>query len=210
MPDEVTSTDAIAERDGEEEARSSIVASETAPPEGINFHVTMTRWTQDDMEDLIVEAAARLVLGKLSDNRLAKLIEEKVLAEIVKRADAKISEIAEDVMGHALVPVSWSQKPTVTIGETLAHLSRAYLEQIVDAEGKVSTDNYSYASREKLKRIDFLVRAAFDQKLGQEIAKATKDASNEAAKEVRAKYAEIVTAETSKLRAAISAAIEGK
>lgn len=208
MSNEIVTTEDIAASNGDEEVRSSIEATEEALPKGIGFHVTMTSWTLEDMEELIVEAAARRVLGRMNDNRLAKLIEDKVLAEISARANDAIARIADDVMGHALVPANYSQQAPVTIGETLAHLSRAYLEQMVDSDGKPPTDHWR--RQESMKRIDWIVRAAFDRKLGEEISKSTKVAADAAAKEVRAKYTEIVTSETDKLRAAIATAIAGK
>lgn len=204
----IDTTENIAERDEREECSSRIEATDEPQQGGINFHVSMRDYTMKDMEELIIEAAARQLLGRFSDKLLAKVIEEKVMAAMVARADAQLERIANDVMGHVLTPAAYSQKQPVTIGETLAHLGREYLEQKVTTDGKPGSE--AWHGSQLIKRIDYIARQAFEHKLTKELADATREASRTAVAEVKALYANVVTAETDKLRSAINAALAGK
>ena len=81
-------------RDDDNALQTSAVASHEEKPGGISFHVQMRDWTVNDMEELIIEAAARMIVGRTSDNKLSKLIEDRALALITERADAKLSAVA--------------------------------------------------------------------------------------------------------------------
>lgn len=200
----IIDTGDIAESNNEEQVRSNMVATVEPPPSGISFHVTMRSWTQDDMEELIVEAAARLLLGKMSDTRIAKLVEEKVLAAITERADARIAAVAADVMAHRLTPQGYGQKASVTIGETLAHLGREYLEQKIDRDGKPVFDSY----RDGTKRIDLIVSRHLDRAWSDEIGKVTNTAAAEIRRDLKARHEKIIAHEKTRLRDSVMKSIE--
>jgi hypothetical protein len=207
---QITSTEEIAEEDGREECDSRIEATEEPQKGGINFHVSMRDYTMADMEELIIEAAARQIIGRSADSKLAKAIEERVLAAVVAKADERIARIANDVMGYVLTPTHYAQKAPVTIGETLAHLGREYLEQNVTTSGELPNRDGRYYDRGSLmKRIDWIVKQAFEKALLTEVQKATAEASKAAAAEVRQTYANVVKDETDKLRTAIALAVAG-
>lgn len=185
-----------------ESPREDMVASTDEKPDGISFHVQMRNWTLDDMEELIVEAAARMLVGRTSDNKLSKLIEERALALVTERADAKLSAVAEDILGTTLTPASFGQKSPVTIGETLQHLGREYLSQLVTNEGQPPRDYYE---KQKAKpRIEQIVAAHFQAKFEKDIAEASSKLVREVTTELRARHEQVLAAEKARIAEALA------
>lgn len=207
MPDIIDTSDIAQEqaedgvRDWEDELQTSAVASDEEKPGGISFHVQMRDWTVNDMEGLIVEAAARIIVGRHGDTKIAKLIEERALALITERADAKLSAVATDVLGTTLTPKGYEQKSPITIGETIGMLGREYLEQLVGSDGKPA-DGYSRHSA--VKRLEHIVRSAMDKKFSDEIQKATNSVINEVRAEFKARHEQLLAAERARIAEALA------
>lgn len=190
------------EPSGDDELRTSAVASHEEKPGGISFHVQMRDWTVNDMEELIIEAAARMVVGRTSDNKLSKLIEDRAMSLITERADARLSAVASDVLGTTLTPKGYDQKTPVTIGETIGMLGREYLEQMVGSDGKPATD--SYGRNYGTKRLEYIVRAHMDHKFSEEIKTATSKFIIEVRNEIRARHEQMLAAEKARIAEALT------
>lgn len=189
-------------RDNDNDLQTSAVASHEEKPGGISFHVQMRDWTVNDMEELIIEAAARMIVGRTSDNKLSKLIEDRALSLITERADARLSAVASDVLGTTLTPKGYDQKTPVTIGETIGMLGREYLEQVVNRDGTVATDVYQ--RRDGMKRLERIVRDHIDQKFSDEIKKATNAVITEVRTEVRNRHEQMLAAEKARIAEALT------
>lgn len=208
MPDIIDTSD-IAQgqaedgvREWDDELQTSAVASEEEKPGGISFHVQMRDWTVNDMEELVVEAAARLIVGRTGDSKLAKLIEERALALITERADARLSSVASDVLGTTLTPKGYDQKNPVTIGETIGMLGREYLEQIVSRDGKPATEYYDRQAGTK--RLEYIVRTYMDQKFANEIKAATDAVIYQVRTEIKGRHEQMLAAEKARIAEALA------
>lgn len=208
MPDIIDTADIAneqfesGERGEDSELTTSAVASHEEKPGGISFHVQMRDWTVNDMEELIVEAAARIIVGRHGDAKIAKQIEERALALITARADAKLSAVADNVLGTTLTPKGFDQKAPVTIGEMIGMLGREYLEQVVGRDGKPVTDYYE--RQHGRKRLEHIVASAMDQKFKADIQNATSVVINELRAEFRARHEQMLAAEKARIAEALA------
>ncbi len=208
MPDIIDTADIAneqfesGERGEDSELTTSAVASHEEKPGGISFHVQMRDWTVNDMEELIVEAAARIIVGRHGDAKIAKQIEERALALITARADAKLSAVADNVLGTTLTPKGFDQKAPVTIGEMIGMLGREYLEHVVGRDGKPVTDYYE--RQHGRKRLEHIVASAMDQKFKADIQNATSVVINELRAEFRARHEQMLAAEKARIAEALA------
>lgn len=205
---EITSTADMAEDDwdsGEEpqDARSDIVATHEAEGRGIEFHVSMRDYTQRDMEELIIEAAARMIVGRHNDREMAKLIEAKCIEQITARADQTLRNVTAEIIDQPITPGYGDKKP-VTMREFLGLYGREYLSVTVDNDGKPSTDNWG----KRLTRMEWLVRRYMDNAFKTEIEKATNAAINEIKVGVAAKHKALLDAEKARFREYIDKAAQ--
>ncbi len=208
MPDIIDTSD-IAQgqaedglREWDDELQTSAVASHEEKPGGISFHVQMRDWTVNDMEELIIEAAARMIVGRTSDNKLSQQIEARALALITERADARLSTIASDVLGTTLTPKGYDQKTPVTIGETLGMLGREYLELKVLSDGKLP-DGYYDKDRAK-KRIEWIVQELLVGKFEDELKASSDVFIREIRADVKARHEAALAAEKARIVEALA------
>ena len=205
MPDIIDTNDMAeaADYNDDESPRSDMVASTEEKPEGISFHVQMRGWTLNDMEALIVEAAATQLVGRVGKNRFAELVEQRAIEILRERADAVLSKVATDVLATQLTPSGFGQKTPITIGESLGMLGREYLEQRVEPDGKAADRSYGYDR--KPTRMQWILSQTFTTKFSNELDKASAAGVKEVQSEIKAHQQAIIEAETAKFRAALSA-----
>lgn len=209
---EIVNTHDIAEEhwDGKGEPRdvdTDMVATHEATGKGIEFHVSMRSYTQQDMEELIVEAAASMIVGRSSNNNLVKLIEERCLALVTQKVDQHLSSVTDDIIDQPVTPKHSYGKPTadpVTMREFIGLTGRQYLSERVDNSGKVN----ERGSYNETSRIVYLVQRAMDHKFKNEIERATNAAVSTVQAEIRSMYAAIVEAEKARMRSAMEKAVE--
>ncbi len=208
MSNEITSTHELAEADGEDrEVDSDITATRDAENAPIEFHVQMRSYTQREMERLIVEAAAALIVGRHDKRELAKQIETRAIELINERITADLQDLTAEIIDQPVTPAYGDKKP-VTMRELIGLTGREFLTAKVDGRGRAQgeKDYDSYYKHEHGYRIAFLVRQAMDSKFKDEIAKATAAAVNEFRAELRKSHEAIVAAEMTRFREALSAA----
>lgn len=193
MSNEIADTGDILDRTGEGDIRENMVATHEPTDHKIQFHVSMRGWTQDDMEALIVEAAARIIVGRTGDNKLAKEIEAKCAELVTRRADAALAKVATDILDQPMIP-SFGAKEPVTMREYLGLYGREYLETKVDRGGW----------NNKTTRIVQIVSDLMDAKFKTEIERSTNAAVTEIKNEVRARHDAIIEAEKLRLREALA------
>lgn len=207
MTTQITSTHEMAEQswDGQSEPfddghDDDLVATKEPEDNGIEFHVSMRSYTKRAMDDLIVEAAASLIVGKQNKNEIAKLIEQKAIALISEKADAVLASVTTQIIDTPLTPTFGDKKP-VTMREFIGLTGQAYLTEAVGSDGKVPTDSWS--RREVTSRIAWMVQRAMETKFEKEIKAATGAAILEMQKEVRAQHEAILEAEKKRIREAL-------
>jgi len=188
--------------------RDDLSATTDSDPEAkIEFHVQMRSWTERDMGDLIVEAAARVLIGRHgTETVLAKAVQESAIAEITKRANARLAVVAKEVLNQPVLTDPYNKKEPVTIGEMIGLHTREYLTAQVGSDDK--WDDSYYGRRTNKPRIQWIVEKALDDKFKAEIERATNAAITEVKAALRAQHTALLTAETARLRAAIAKATE--
>lgn len=210
---EITSTHALAEDawDGNSDegldVQSDIVATEGASGRGIEFHVSMRNYTQHDMEGLIVEAAARVIVGECGNNKLAKLVEERCLALTTKKVDAHLASVTDAIIDTPIIPKfqfsGKSDDKPVTMREFIGLTGQAYLTQRVDSNGKPSTDGY-YSKP----RMQYLIETAMQSRFDTEIKKATNTVIADVQKAISDHHKAFLESEKARLREGLSKVIK--
>ncbi|WP_029002791.1 hypothetical protein [Azorhizobium doebereinerae] len=200
---EITSTYEMAENewDSGSEPRdvpTSMVATTEREHVGIEFHVSMRDYTKRDMDDLIVEAAARLIVGNYGTNKLAKLIEERCVALTVEKVDQHLAGITAEIIDQPVTPAFGDKKP-VTMREFIGLYGREYLTERVDSEGKPTRDSYRSEPR-----ITWLANRHMARTFTTEIEKATNAAIVEIRALINAKHKEALEAEKARIRDALA------
>ncbi len=207
---EIASTSEMAEAEwgAHEEPRdvdTDMVATKEAEGRGIEFHVSMRDYTQRDMEALIIEAAARQILGSRSDAALAKAIEAKCIELVDQKATAALAAVAAEIIEQPLIP-SFGSKDPVTMREFIGLTGRDYLTTRVDNSDK-PTPNDSWGRNNNPTRIERLVSKYMDQAFKKEIEKATNAAINEVRAAVKARHDALIAAEKTRLREALASVV---
>ncbi len=205
---EITSTHDLAAEayDGYDDngpaVQSDLVATKEAEGRGIEFRVSMRDYTQRDMEALIVEAAARVLVGEHGNNKLAKLIEERCIALTTEKANQHLAKITAEIIDQPITPkypFVKSDQPPVTMREFIGLTGREYLTAKVDSSGKPTTDGYYSKTR-----IQYLVEGHLDRIFKTEIEKATNTLIAEIRNGIAAQHKAFLDAEKARFREAMA------
>lgn len=202
MTDAIIDTQEMAEMcdfDEDQSPRADLAATaESDPAAKIEFHVQMTSWTLSDMESLIVEAAARTIVGKVDrPTELAKQIENRVREMLIQKADARLDAVTSEIIDQPVTPTYGDKKP-VTMREMIGLYGREYLTQVVNSDGNLTTDYYNV----KKPRMQWLTERALDAKFKAAITNATAAAISEVQREIRATHETFISEEKARMRAA--------
>ncbi len=197
-------TEIIATEDLPENEWSEDIAAttESEPAERLEFFVQMRGYTLREMDALIVEAAARQIVGNRSDSTLAKDIEKRCVELTSERVDAKLQKVTAEIVDQPMIPAFGSSKEPVTMRDFIGLTGRQYLAEMVGNDGKPSTDSYS-----RMPRMQYLIRQAMDQKFKREIESATNAAIREIQDAIRAEHKALIQAETARVREALAKAV---
>lgn len=174
-----------------------------APDKGISFHVQMQGYTQAAMDELIVEAAARLIVGRRADSAVAKQIEDACIKQVTDKANAALHSVTNEILDQPLIP-SFGDKKPVTMREFIGLTGREYLSERVDRDGK-TTSASGWGSQTQT-RIEWLVNNAMQKQFKTEIEKATSAAIVEVQKAIKDQHAMFLAAEKARLREALTKA----
>jgi hypothetical protein len=149
------------------------------------------------MDALIVEAAARIIVGKHGDTTLAKEIQARCVELTAQKADEALNRVTKEIMDQPMTPQYGDKKP-VTMRGFLELYGREYLSAKVDRDGKPDQNGYGAAPR-----MEYLVAKAMDSKFKQDIANATSAVIREVQAEIKARHAKLLDEEKAKIRLAI-------
>lgn len=204
MPEEIISTADIDDLCGEEGPDSNLVAvrGPTSPPHPIEFTVQMRGHTMNDMETLIVHAAATQLLGSRDKTKLAKEIEAACQSLILSKVNAGLAKITDAIIDQPLTPTSWGDKKPMTMREAINLTPSAYLSQKVDRDGKpTSSGAYSSAWGTML---EWIVWQNVSAKFKHELQATTNQAVRTVELEIKARHAAMIEEEKKRFREALS------
>jgi hypothetical protein len=178
--------------------------TESQPQERLEFFVQMRGYTLREMDAMIVEAAARQIVGSNRDRELAKEIEKRCIELTAAKVDAKLASVTSEIIDQPMIPAFGSSKEPVTMREFMALCGREYLAEKVGNDGKPYTGS-SYHDR-SMTRMQYLVRAAVDVTFKKEIESATNAAIRSIQETIRAEHVAVLEAEKARIREAVSKA----
>ncbi|MCY1244743.1 hypothetical protein D9M72_578370 [compost metagenome] len=159
--------------------------------------------TMQDMEELIVQAAAQQLIGTMGKTSLAKMIEEKTISLVTAKADQALEAVTTDIINQPLIPKYSYGKPDadpVTMREFLGLTGRQYLAERVDMQGKVN----ERGSYNETSRIQYLVQKCMDTAFKREIEKATNAAVAEIRNGIEAQHKAFLEAEKKRFSEALA------
>mgnify|MGYP000911135257 FL=1 len=182
-----------------DEPVADLMATREPQGQGIEFHVSMHDYTMRDMERLIVEAAARMLLGGYGDARLRELVQEKCIEQVSAKADAVLATVTAEIIDQPVISALGRGQP-VTMRDFIALTGREYLTQTVDREGKPTISSYNSAGP----RISQIVSAHMSRAFAREIEAATNAAVREVQAAVAAEHKRIIEAEKARFLAALN------
>ena len=171
----ITDTQDIAEAlelyDEEGRPMESLAATEQPDPAAkLEFHVQMKDWTLRDMEALIVEAAARQIVGLRGESQLSKQIQDRVIELTTEKLDDKLSSVTYDILNQRVMTPSYGAQKAVTLAEYIGLTSQAYLSEKVGNDGKPTTSSYHSVTRaqylvEQAMQVKFILSLPRSQEL---------------------------------------------
>lgn len=169
----------------------------SAEDDKIEFHVQMRSHTMRDMEDLVVEAAARQIVGRRQDTEIARRIEARCIELIDSKLTTALDTVTAEIIDQPVTP-KFGDKQPVTMRELIGLYGREYLETLVDPQGK-RHDGWSRGVR----RIEHLAEKSLERKFTSEIERATNAAVTALQAEIRAHHKTLIEAEKARFRAAL-------
>ena len=205
MADLIVDSDELNDHGGEptENLTATTEAEESAK---VEFFVQMRSWTLSDMESLIVEAAARLLVGNNRDSELTKRIEQRTQELITGKLDDRLIKVTKEIIDQPVTP-SYGDKKPVTMRELIGMYGREYLNEIVDLHTGKRVDGYC---SNKGTRIQYLVQEQVVRTFDSELGKARAAAVKEIESEYRAKFHAVVEQQKNLMRLALEGLVKEK
>lgn len=203
MTNVIMNTDDVADLLGsaDEELTSSMEARKEPEGNGIEFHVAMTSWTLRDMEDLIVQAAAQQIVGRIGKEPLAKMIEAKCIELVSQKCNAHLEKVTAEIIDQPIIPAGYGAKDPVTMREFIGLTGRAFLTEKVDYNGAPSKDSWN--SRDSRTRVQYIVEQNMNAAFQKEIKEATSAVTMEVRAAIEAQHKAFFEAEKARFREAL-------
>lgn len=206
MGEVIMDTSDLADFDGQErdELQSDLVATKEPEAPELEFHISMQSFTKRDFYELMIEAAARQIVGRHGDRQIAKDIEAKCVELVNDKATRALEAVTSEIIEQPMIP-SFGDKAPITMREFIGLYGREFLTTKVDSDGKPSTSTYQSAPR-----IERLVAKYLDRRFKDEIEKATNAAIREIQAQVKAQHDAMLAAEKKRLAEAIKTLTEAR
>jgi hypothetical protein len=186
----------------EDAPESSMEARKEPEGKGIEFHVAMTDWTLRDMEDLIVQAAAQQLIGRMGKEPLAKMIEAKCIELVSQKCNEHLAKVTAEIIDQPIIPVGHTTKDPVTMREFIGLTGRAFLSERVDYNGAPSKDTWN--ARDQKTRVQYIVEQNMNAAFKKEITAATNSAIVEVRAAFEAQHKAFIEAEKARFREALA------
>lgn len=124
-------SDEITERDAHNILDMS--AQTEKPDDGLSFTISLNDYTIETFEQLLIEAAARQLLNRVSNKEISIKIEQKVMNTLIEKSNKVIDEITSDVLNRKITNAAWFYSgKTETISEHLKLLTSDYISKNVN------------------------------------------------------------------------------
>lgn len=173
---------------------------ESDPSSQVEFHVQMRDWTIRNMEKMIVEAAARIIVGRHGDNQLARQIEARCVELITEKIDSHLIDVTDSIIDEPLTP-SFNDKKPITMREFIGLYPHEYLRQRVDSSGNPSPGGWNPGSKQ---RVEYLVERALDAKFKRDIDAATASAITAIQASIKEQHKAVLDEQKARLAAAMA------
>lgn len=198
--------EALGWMDDPEAEVANITATDGPTSDRLQFHVQMHGWTLDQMETLVVEAAARQIVSKLMAGDIGKQIQSATAQMVAEKINAKLEPITAEIINQ---PVMVAGKTAGTLADLIGLTANAYLSESVNSEGKskgeVGGDSWSF--RHSAKRIEWIATRHMERKFKDEISTATNAAVREIQGAVKAQHLALIEEEKARIKAALEKAV---
>lgn len=169
----------------------------------MSFHIEMKGYTLSDMETMIVEAAARQLIGERRDE-FRKAVEAKCMEMVNAKAARILEGITSEIIDKPLTVQFGNETKTVTMREFIGLYGREYLEARVDGYGR-SPGHRDYSSYgTQITRGEYIARSYMDSRFKDEIERATSAAITSIRQAVNAKHQATISEEKRRLAAALA------
>lgn len=189
---------------GPDDELSDLSAIKEPENKGMEFHVQMNGYTLQDMDNLIVEAAARIILGRQNDTKISKEIEAKAIAAISAKIDARLEKVTAEIIDQPVTP-NWGDKKPVTMREMIGLYGKEYLTQRVFPSGEDYKSD-GWGSSNSMSRAEHFVQKTLSRVFKDEITKATNAAITQIQTDFKAAHQTILDAEKTRVREALAKA----
>jgi hypothetical protein len=172
----------------------------TAPAaSGMEFFVQMKGYRVGEFEDAVVEAAARLLVGKRNEAEMARRIEARCVELVTAKIDARLETVSAEIVDQPMTPLFASGKSEpVTMREFIGLVGREYLTTMLDRDGKPTKGGAFDRTGER--RIDAILRSVLDRDFKAGIERATKSLISEMRVMIQADLDKVAAAEKERIR----------
>lgn len=188
--------------DAFEEAESDhagLEATEEPVSRGMEFTVQMKGYRLGEFEDAVVEAAARVLIGRDRKDALAKRIEERCIALTSAKVDEHLAGVTADFLDQPMIPQIGSSKDPVTLREFIGLCGREYLTQHVDRDGKPAKPSHYNSTAPRIQQV---LQGAIDKRFKAEIDAASRSVIAEMRDAAKAQFDALLVAEKARIRKA--------
>ena len=188
-----------------EEIEGEFTATIEPQNRGLEFHLQMSGYQFDALEEAVVQAAAARIVGGQNKSAIAKRIEDAAISLLTKKIDAALEPITAEILDRPMIPTVFGKGEPVTLREFVGLCGREYLDQYVDEKGAPA--KYDAYSRNET-RASRLIRQIIDHKFGEEIKKASYELTTQARAEIKKRQDELIAAERKRIAEALSSAVK--
>lgn len=163
----------------EAEDLADLTATETEKPNTMDFHVQMNGYTMADFENMVVNAAARQLLG---GRTFQADIKEKVNEIASSKLNDRLTAELKDLMN---ITVMKRGSEDISLRQMIGMEAKDYLTETVNSNGKTTTD--SWERRNGLTRLQWIASNVFREAFKKELEQAFKDLRTELASAIQNK-----------------------
>ena len=164
----------------------------------VEFHVQMTGYAQEEMRDLIVEAAARSIVGRHNASAMAKAIKARCVELITQAINERLASVTAEILDQPFLPQGDPSVAPMTMRDFIGRTGRDYLEQRIDYDGMPTKEKYYSKSR-----IQQLVEDAACSKYKRELSAATDAIVKQIQDAIRENYNKVLAEEADRLQEAL-------
>lgn len=163
-------------------------------PQTMDFHVQMRSYTLANLEQVIIEAAAKQVRTGLPANT-DKLIQEKAIELADKAITAKLEPITRELFDQPMLSTRYREKEPLTLSEYIGLVGKDFLTTRVKRDGTPTTSSYDHGEP----RINRIIAEVLEKRFQKEISEAFADLRNHVKARLDVELNAVIEAERKRL-----------